>query len=254
MLGGLIGEFLIGVLGSLLFSPNPPDRSLIFTCLVGAVLLGAIGLLLWFPVSLTQGLVLRWIIPHFDQAAFNRWVLTSAVAAGGALILGGPLFILFMAIVYGLSYSSHYLIFEWSVILLYLAFMGLVLGTVFGLSQSVLLRRYVNTPGWWLVGTLLAWGVAVPVNFLLLDRLLYPMISFFTLASPIHGALSGFDLKEVLGGVLLITLTAVITGLTVPSLRQTATPDRPVAPPPWRRFALPRLRPVHPDLPRTFRE
>jgi hypothetical protein len=237
-LGALVGELLLGLLGSLLFSIAPPSLSLTLIILLGALLLAGSGLLLWFPVGLAQGLVLCWMIPGFKQRALKRWILISAIAASGALILSAPLFYFTYFMGYAISYSSIYGS-DLAMILILLCFVsiGVTIGVVFGLSQSALLGQYMFVPGWWLITTLLAWGLAVPVNVFLLDRLFYPMAGVFVLMAPIYGALSGFDLHNVLAGVLVIALPAAVTGLALPRLM---TP--------------PTLRPSGPDLPRLLPE
>src|SRR3954466_8405876 len=105
-LGGLIGEFVIWWLRSVLFPVAPPSLALPLYCLLIVGVLVAAGLLLWFPVSLAQGLVLRWLIPGFDQPALHQWIKTSVLSASGALVLIAPLFLLLITTGYWLSYQS----------------------------------------------------------------------------------------------------------------------------------------------------
>jgi hypothetical protein len=260
--GGMAGVLLTGVLSEL-FLPFPRlPWTLGYGWLTVPLFTVVVGGLLWLPVGVAQGLVLRRVIPHFDRRALGRGVWTMMLAGGGAMALSALLFGLYLLLALTVGDSLTYSgpgtpsVIGGCIGLSYLVMTGLGIGAVFGFSQSALLGRYVFVPDVWSKATLLGWGVVMPLGLLLLAWGLsaVPLVT----APALMGMMPGLQLSNILLFALVITLPAIVTGLALPRLMTLPAPapppNPPVAPPPWRRFALPRLRPVHPDLPRRFPE
>ncbi len=230
--GGLVGETLVGLLGGWVVRILSAGFSLgCLSWLLAFVLIGGAGLLIWLPVGLTQALVLHRMIPGFNREVIRRWTLTSALAGSGAAILNGLVLAIYISVMFALEYTSLYSS-SGVVTLLYLVSTGAVGGVVFGLSQWVLLERYVVAPGGWVVVSVFAWSLAIPLGGILLDR---GLPTTAAIVGAMSGTMPSLSIGSVLLGTLVITLAAAVTGLALPRLMRS-----------------PVRRPPRPDLPRVF--
>lgn len=210
--GGLIGELLAGV-ASIGVSVVALSS---FTLggigwLLAPVLFGATGLVVWVPLSLAQALVLHRWIPGFDRAAIRHWILTSTLAGGGAVALGGILYVLL--IILGVSTLMPAAGGNQLTLLLSAAAGGAVLGLV----QSAVLRQYLPVVRGWVTANVLGWTIALALGSIFLGAALPGPYSVAAALAGIGGMLR-FNLISVLVGTLLITLTAAVTGVALARL------------------------------------
>ncbi len=241
LFGVLVGLLLTGALGTLLIPFG--QVSLVRGWELVTVPLFAVGagVLLWLPVGITQGLVLRRVIPGFDRAALRGWGLTTVLAGGGAMVaialISSLYWLLGMALMSGaIGYRADSLdLVPWCFGFIYLAGTGAGIGAVFGFSQSALLGYYGLASDVWWKATLLAWGLVVPLGLILLFATLQLLLP--SAVVDVLGTRTSYFPSNVLTFALVITLPAAVTGLALPRLM---TP--------------PTLRPPGPDLPRLFPE
>jgi hypothetical protein len=136
-----------------------------------------------------------------------RWVSASALGGAVAVAISAWFYLLLLA-----GFSA-----------LYLIGLGAIGGAIIGVSQWVLLRRYLLNASLWVGATALAWATALPLGAALVPGLLPHSVVNIGLAVAGIGSLfdanSGAALDGVFAGTLVIILAGAITGLTLLRLR-----------------------------------
>jgi hypothetical protein len=230
----LAGVLLTGALGELLFPTVSATFRLGYGWVTTPLLIVATGLLLYLPIGVTQGLVLQRMIPDFDHEALRRWARTTTLAGGGAIVWSALIYGLYLLLSLSLlDHSGIPAVIVWGFGLSYLVLTGVGIGLVLGLSQRILLGRYVLAPERWLQTTLLAWGLVLPLA-LLLGAWILPNLALITSVA-LLALMPGLHLSTVILFTSVITLPAAVTGLALPRL-----------------MTAPVRRPSGPDLPRLF--
>ena len=118
-----------------------------------------IMLIVMIPAGAIEGMVVGWaqwrtlrrVLPELPRCA---WVLTTILGAGAAWAVG-------MAVAIAIGNTD---IAETTAMMV----MGLlipVFGTILGLAQWVVFRRYVGRAGWWILANAAAWTVGMTLIF-----------------------------------------------------------------------------------------
>ena len=152
---GLGGTLLIG--GLLLVNAQKTMGVVVATSL--AVLAGTF--IEGIVVGTAQWLVLRRSV---KSIRWRTWVLATAIGAFVAWTLGMiPSSFMFAGADSGGAASA-----QMSDLMVYAlaAAMGIVLGTILGVPQWLVLRRHLPKAGWWIVANALAWMIGMVVVFM----------------------------------------------------------------------------------------
>jgi hypothetical protein len=154
---GLGAAALVGIW----FAMNYDKNQTTFTILLTAILMILVGTFEGLVVGFAQACVLREVVEDFKTRA---WIIATAIGAFIAWALGGiPSVAMSLkeqttktpppemsdAAMYGMA-----------------VLMGLALGFTLGVSQWMVLRRYVERAGWWTLANALAWAFGMPLVFL----------------------------------------------------------------------------------------
>lgn len=149
-------------------------------------------------LGFAQGTVLRRYIPNMAR---REWVVATALAAGLAWTIG-----MIPSTLRDLTAINPAI----------LVFGGILLGAIFvasiGFAQWLILRRYIQKAGWWVLANALAWplGVAVPFGGIAMVPDGAPAVAYIVV-----GVVSGLMMGVVVGAITGMALVWLLR--TLPS-------------------------------------
>jgi hypothetical protein len=176
---------MTGILGTV-----PDSAMLVVAVLAGVVEGGVLGLAQWL-------VLLRYI----QSMAWREWVMVTALAAGVAYILGMTPGMLADSI----GISPAVLIAIWIIL-------GVLLVCSIGFAQWLVLRRYVQKAGWWVLANAVAWPLGLAVPFIALT------------AIPDASPVAVWVLVGIASGVLMGAVVGAITGIALVWLLRPRSP------------------------------
>ncbi len=133
---------------------------------VGVVFAAALAVLAGTLIEGTVVGTMQWLVLHhpLKSMRWRSWALATALGAFVAWTLGMiPSTFFFTGTDAGTTSSA-----QMSDLMIYAlaAAMGLALGAILGVPQWLVLRRYVQKAGWWVLANALAWMLGMVVVFI----------------------------------------------------------------------------------------